>query len=306
MGFNTFGPLLVLDTQLTPAAGVVGSVVDATTGATVQAYNMDGTAISLVTNARGYVGQFQAPDTSVMLRVTFGDLALDVVAKEAIASGGGVAGVSSVDGITGAVSLSSTYEPLKGADDNYVSDAEKAALHTHPAVIAQGDTQADARTAIGAGTSSLVVGTGAGDAKAGNYAPAWTDVTSKPTTFAPVIGTGATDAAAGNHDHATAYAPISGQFAVNTVASSGATETLPTTHAAHKVTLSENCTFTFTSPTAGHAFVLYLSGEFTPTWPASVDWAGGVAPTYASAGTLYHFATLDGGTTWLGSGQAYL
>ena len=40
-----------------------------------------------------------------------------------------------------------------------------------PAVIAAGATQSDARTAIGAGTSSLVIGTGAGDAKAGNYAP---------------------------------------------------------------------------------------------------------------------------------------
>lgn len=110
MGFNTFGPLLVVDAQLTPAAGVVGTVVDATTEATVATYDMSGNAISLVTNARGYVGQFQAPDTSVMLRLTFGDLALDVVAKEAIASGGGA--VTSVDGKTGAVSLSSTYAPI--------------------------------------------------------------------------------------------------------------------------------------------------------------------------------------------------
>ena len=42
-------------------------------------------------------------------------------------------------------------EPARGSDDNYVTDAEKLALHTHPAVIAQGATQADARTAIGAG-----------------------------------------------------------------------------------------------------------------------------------------------------------
>lgn len=49
-------------------------------------------------------------------------------------------------------------------------------------------SQAAARTAIGAGTSSLVVGTGAGDAKAGNYQPAWSDVTAKPA----VIGAGAT------------------------------------------------------------------------------------------------------------------
>ena len=104
---------------------------------------------------------------------------------------------------------------------------------------------------------------------------------------------------------ADTLAPISGQFAVNTVVASGSTLTLPATHAAHKVTMDANCTFTFTAPTAGHAFVLLLLGAFTPTWPASIDWAGAVPPAYASAGTLYHFATLDGGTTWLGSGQAY-
>lgn len=46
-------------------------------------------------------------------------------------------------------------------------------------------SQAAARTAIGAGTSSLALGTTASTAKAGDYAPAWGDVTGKPTTFAP-------------------------------------------------------------------------------------------------------------------------
>lgn len=63
------------------------------------------------------------------------------------------------------------YAPALGADDNYVTDAQLAALHTHPAVVAQGATQADARAAIGAGTSNLAIGTTAGTAKAGDYAP---------------------------------------------------------------------------------------------------------------------------------------
>ena len=86
-----------------------------------------------------------------------------------------------------------------GADDNYVTDAEKAALHGHsnkaaldlvsgtntgdqvlptwstipgkPAVVAEGATQADARTAIGAGTSS--------------FSGAYADLTGKPTTMTP-------------------------------------------------------------------------------------------------------------------------
>lgn len=50
----------------------------------------------------------------------------------------------------------------------------------------------DARAAIGAGTSNLVIGTTASTAKAGNYVPAWGDITSKPA----VIAAGADAAAA--------------------------------------------------------------------------------------------------------------
>ena len=109
-----------------------------------------------------------------------------------------------------------------GADDNYVTDAEKAALHAHsnkaaldlvsgentgdqvlptwstisgkPAAIAEGATQADARTAIGAGTSSLTIGTGAGDAKAGNYQPTAANISDSTATGRALLT--ATDAAA--------------------------------------------------------------------------------------------------------------
>lgn len=53
-----------------------------------------------------------------------------------------------------------------------------------PAVIAAGTDAAAARTAIGAGTSSLVIGTTASTAKAGNYVPTWTEITSKPAVIA--------------------------------------------------------------------------------------------------------------------------
>ena len=95
-------------------------------------------------------------------------------------------------------------------------------------------------------------------------------------------------------------APDTGQYAVNTVATSGATETLPATFPAHDVTMDQDCTFTFAAPTAGHTFLLKLSGAFTPTFPASVEWDAGTAPTYASP-SVYGFTTLDGGTSWIGS-----
>lgn len=51
------------------------------------------------------------------------------------------------------------------------AEATWASITGKPAVIAAGATQADARAAIGAGTSSLALGTTSNTAKAGNYAP---------------------------------------------------------------------------------------------------------------------------------------
>ncbi len=72
-------------------------------------------------------------------------------------------------------------------------------------------------------------------------------------------------------------------------------------------------TFTFSNPTASDelcGFTLYLvnGGSQTVTWPASVDWPGGTAPTLTASGTdKLVFETIDGGTTWLGNlvGAAY-
>ncbi len=65
-------------------------------------------------------------------------------------------------------------------------------------------------------------------------------------------------------------------------------------------------TFTFSNPSASGtscSFTLYLTngGSQTVNWPASVDWAGGTAPTLTAAGVdILTFATLDGGTIWYG------
>lgn len=99
-------------------------------------------------------------------------------------------------------------------------------------------------------------------------------------------------------------AAASGQFPVNTIAAASGAVAIPATHAAHAVTMTGNATFTFTAPSAGHAFLMRLSGAFTPTFPGSVQWVGGEAPTY-QAPMLYQFVTFDGGTTWLGSGESY-
>ena len=89
---------------------------------------------------------------------------------------------------------------------------------------------------------------------------------------------------------------------VNTVASTGATETLDlAVYGVHDCTMSEACEFTFSNPApSGKAtiFTLILRGAYTPTLPASIDWAG-TAPTYTTP-SQYVFTTVDGGTTYLG------
>ena len=99
---------------------------------------------------------------------------------------------------------------------------------------------------------------------------------------------------------------------VNTVASSGSTETLDIETAnVHDVTLTDNCTFTFSNPAASGtatSFTLILrqdaTGSRAVTWPASVVWNAGVTPVIGdSNGDVdeFAFSTVDGGTTWRGS-----
>ncbi|HCV06041.1 MAG TPA: hypothetical protein DG048_25695 [Pseudoalteromonas sp.] len=74
-------------------------------------------------------------------------------------------------------------------------------------------------------------------------------------------------------------------------------------------TLSENVTYTFSNPAAsGYAstFILKVtqdSSARTITWPNSVDWAGGAAPTISTGSgdvDVFVFHTVDGGTTYYG------
>lgn len=82
-------------------------------------------------------------------------------------------------------------------------------------------------------------------------------------------------------------------------------------------TLSENTTFTFSNPASSgkaSSFTLKVvqdasASGYTLTWPTSVDWPGGTAPTLtatASAVDYFVFITHDGGTTYYGftAGQA--
>jgi len=77
-----------------------------------------------------------------------------------------------------------------------------------------------------------------------------------------------------------------------------------------KITRTGNCTYSFTNPPAsgkGGKFTLILvqdaTGGRTTTWPVSVKWPAGTAPTLtttANAVDMLTFITTDGGTTWYG------
>ena len=101
-------------------------------------------------------------------------------------------------------------------------------------------------------------------------------------------------------------------------ATSGSTDTISLTDGnVHNVTLTANCTFTFSAPPAdgtSGSFTLFLNQDGTgsrlATWPSEVKWAGGTAPTLtttASRTDILVFTTIDAGTIWYGavSGQDF-
>lgn len=95
---------------------------------------------------------------------------------------------------------------------------------------------------------------------------------------------------------------------VNTVATAGATQTLPdvSTATIHYLTLTANLTLTFPTAAVGKSFTVVLkqgAGPYTTTWPGTVQWcAGGTAPTLtATSGKkdVFSFMCVDG-TNWIG------
>lgn len=72
------------------------------------------------------------------------------------------------------------------------------------------------------------------------------------------------------------------------------------------VTISAATTLTFSNVPAGKAATFNLiitnGGAATVTWPTSVKWASGTAPTLTASGVdVLTFLTPDGGTTWYGT-----
>lgn len=144
-----------------------------------------------------------------------------------------------------------------------------------------------------------------------------TDHTSGATTV--TIERGQESTAAASHADAAVWehAPTVKDYDeayedLQVIDTSGTATTLDVgTASAFKVTLTDNCTFTFTGAVADEvfSFVVWLfqdaTGGWVPTWPTEVAWpnAGETPVLTTTAGTIsaLTFTTLDGGTTWLGN-----
>lgn len=180
--------------------------------------------------------------------------------------------------------------PIEAARLNHietgVADAHSLILtlsplgHTHPASeisdstsigrsVLTALTQADARTAIGAGTSSLVIGTTAGTAKSGDYAP--------PT---------ASELEAGLVELATAAETITGTDTTRAVHPAGVKAVADTKAAAViAANLQTGTAYTLVAADAGKAVEMDNAAANTLTVPASVFTAGQVVEIFqAGAG----------------------
>ena len=103
--------------------------------------------------------------------------------------------------------------------------------------------------------------------------------------------------------------PTLKDYAVEGVAigNAGATRTFDLTDGNFfSVTIDQATTFTFSNPPASGDFGCFVmeitnGAAFVITFPASVDWPGGTAPTLTASGVdQLVFTTRDGGTTYFG------
>lgn len=94
-------------------------------------------------------------------------------------------------------------------------------------------------------------------------------------------------------------------YTVSTLGSvTGSTAINATTATYYALTVGGTTTLSFTgSPTSGKLYVLVLEitngGAYTLTFPSSVKWTAGTAPSWSPAGVdIVVLTTRDGGTTW--------
>jgi hypothetical protein len=135
--------------------------------------------------------------------------------------------------------------------------------------------------------------------------------TSSPSALLDVNGTTRLGGAVSVEDNEVTRPKLKDYSETTVIADTGATYTIDLENGnVFNLTLTGDCTYTFSNPPASGsagAFTLIQNqdgtGSRTVTWPASVEWAEGSAPTItstASSTDVFTFITTDGGTTWYG------
>ncbi len=107
-------------------------------------------------------------------------------------------------------------------------------------------------------------------------------------------------------DSATKYGNYHVEPLENNAGNSSTAQTINWATASSQLsTLTGNVTYTFSNPQAGGAYVLRINtgaGSFNATWPASVKWSGGSAPTItATASKVDLINFYYDGSTYYGS-----
>jgi len=173
-----------------------------------------------------------------------------------------------------------------------------AGTTTGTALVSTGDTTGELVLKTNGTTTAVTIGTDQGVVLAGNL-----DVTGDLDI------TGTTTAAAISMADNLLTRPTLKDYALEGVAigNVGATRTFDLTSGNFfSATVDQASTFTFSNPPASGdfgGFILELTngGAFVVTWPASVDWPDGTAPSLTSSGVdQLVFTTRDGGTTYFG------
>ena len=227
-----------------------------------------------------------------------------------VEAGAQVNTVTSVAGKTGAVALAQADVGLANVDNT--ADADK------PVSTAQASALAGKEASIAAGTASQFW---RGDKTWQDFATSVRAAVLTGLSTATSTVVAATDsvlAAIGKlQAQVSLRAPIAEPSFTNTATFQGVKETLTTanTGTAYTVantaasildlTLTGNCLLTYPAPSGGGQFTLLLkqdaTGSRTVTWPSTVRWAGGTAPTItATVGRTDVVAFLSDGTYWLG------
>lgn len=187
-------------------------------------------------------------------------------------------------------------------DDLFATEVNAALSEANAAL-----SEADAAASEAAAAASAAAAAASAAAAAASAAAA--DVTQAE------LDAVAADLASHNHDGT--YLPLAGgtlsgdlivktaSAPVSAVGNTGATPSLDLSTADFfTATVDQAATFSFASaPSNVCAFSLLLTngGAFSVTWPTSVNWPGGTAPSLTASGVdLLTFITFDGGTNWNG------